>query len=266
MESVARSVSNNTKQLVEVNAKLQEQLNQGGVGGGATEAKQDDIIIQLAGIDISNGNIDNKISNGNDFTLSTAQQVLVYGEVTSGPGTGELHPIHITNSGDVEVEIADFVKGQDTSANSFPVVIASDQTAVNSKLVGEDYLGTNRNIMVDTAGKLIVQIDGARRNGSETIAIPDGTTGTSSEILMGTDKFIAFYGDTDNTINTNIFIEYSQDGVNWFRGAGDNAKVIVVASSGNFYDEEHVTPPRVRIARPNTSGANETLQLYYTLL
>ncbi len=42
MESVARSVSNNTKQLVEVNAKLQEQLNQGGTTGGATEAKQDD--------------------------------------------------------------------------------------------------------------------------------------------------------------------------------------------------------------------------------
>jgi hypothetical protein len=266
MESVARSVSNNTKQLIEVNAKLQEQLNQGGVGGGATEAKQDDIIAELAGVNFSTGNIDNKITTGNDTTLSSCQQVLIYGEVTSGPGTGELHPIHITNSGDVEVEIADFVKGQDTSANSFPVVIASDQTAVNSKVIGEDYLGTNRNIMVDTTGRLMVQVDAMRENGSETLNIPDGTTGTSSEIQMGSHTRIAFYGDTDNTTNTNIFIEYSQDGVNWFRGAGDNAKVIVVASSGNYYDEEIITPPRVRLSRPNTSGAAETLQLYYTRL
>jgi hypothetical protein len=41
-------------------------------------------------------------------------------------GTNAAKPIHITNNGDVEVEIADFVKGQDTSANSFPVVLASD--------------------------------------------------------------------------------------------------------------------------------------------
>lgn len=39
-------------------------------------------------------------------------------------------PIHITANGDVEVEIADFVKGQATMASSFPVVIASNQGAV----------------------------------------------------------------------------------------------------------------------------------------
>lgn len=319
MESVARSVSNNTKQLIEVNAKLQD-LNTSS-GGNATEAKQDDIISELQDIysetvpiNAQTSSIDSKISNGNDFTLSTAQQVLVYGEVTSGPGSGELHPIHITNSGDVEVEIADFVKGATTSADSFPVTlstdgtyatsakqdlhtieleaintgvgsiddkvilgqqtsansvavtIASDQTAVNSKVIGEDYLGTNRNIMVDTTGRLMVQVDAMRENGSETLNIPDATTGTSSEIQMGSHTRIAFYGDTDNTTNTNIFIEYSQDGVNWFRGAGDNAKVIIVASTGNFYDEEIITPPRVRISRPNTSGSAETLQLYYTRL
>ena len=74
--------------------------------------------------------INNKITSGAETTLTAAQQVLCYGEVTSGPGTGELHPIHITQSGDVEVEIADFVKGQDTMVASFPVVIASDQSAL----------------------------------------------------------------------------------------------------------------------------------------
>jgi hypothetical protein len=137
---------------------------------------------------------------------------------------------------------------------------------LNTKLIGEDNSAVDRNIRCDTNGRLIVQVDGARQNGSETLTIADGDTGTSSEILMGTHKFIAFYGDTDNTTNTNIFIEYSQDGTNWYRGAGDNAKIIIVGSTGNFYDEEHITPPRVRLSRPNTSGASETLQLKYTLL
>lgn len=61
--------------------------------GSATEAKQDDMISELAGINFSNGNIDNKITTGSDFTLSQAQQVLTYGEVTSGAGAGELHQI-----------------------------------------------------------------------------------------------------------------------------------------------------------------------------
>ena len=241
--------------------------------GSATEAKQDDIIAELVDIkddtvpiNAQTASIDSKITSGADTTLSQAQQVLIYGEVTSGPGTGELHPIHITNAGDVEVEIADFVKGQDVMAQSFPVVIASDQSNVNTKIIGEDYLGNPLNVKVDTNGKLIVQVDGVRQSGSETLTIPDGTTGISSEIMMGTHKYIAFYGDTDNTTNTNIFIEYSQDGTNWYRGAGDNAKIIIVGATGNFYDEEHITPPRVRLSRPNTSGASETLELKYTLL
>jgi len=70
--------------------------------------------------------IDGKIKNGNDASLSTAQQVLTYGRTN----TGDLHPLHITNNGDVEVEIADFVKGQATMAASFPVVLSSDQSSL----------------------------------------------------------------------------------------------------------------------------------------
>ncbi len=274
MESVARSVSNNTKQLIEVNSKLKDLNNN--TEGNATEAKQNLMITELEQINVGVGGIDDKITTGNDFTLSQAQQVLVYGEVTSGPQTGELHPIHITNSGDVEVEIADFVKGTQDSANSFPITIASDQisfgdgstqtTLPRNTMYGCFNNTDLRSLKVDSTGRMLTQVDAIRSSGSETLNIPDGTTGTSSEIQMGNSKFIAFYGDTDNTTNTNIFIEYSQDGVNWFRGAGDNAKIIIVSASGNFFDEEHVTPPRIRISRPNTSGSAETLQLYYTQL
>ncbi len=107
--------------------------------GLATETKQDtmitdlgDILNETIPINAQTFSIDSKITSGNDFTLTEAQQVLVYGEVQSGPGTGELHPIHITNAGDVEVEIADFKKGQELMADSFPVVIASDQSTINT--------------------------------------------------------------------------------------------------------------------------------------
>lgn len=248
-------------------------ISESSLTGGATEAKQDVMIsdlgnikTELFAINTSCGSIDDKITVGNDFTLSQAQQVLVYGEVTSGPQAGELHPIHITNSGDVEVEIADFVKGQEPMSSSFPVVISNDQSTLNTKLIGEDYAAVERNIRCDTNGKLIVQVDGVRQSGYEMVVVPNGATQYSTPIPMSSHKYIAFYGDTNNTTNTNIFIEYSQDQVNWFRGAGDNAKIIIVAASGNFYDEEHVTPPFVRIARPNSSGSLETLNLYYTKL
>ena len=276
---------------IQRNLNLVTQAEADGVGL-ATEAKQDTQIteLQIIAADTTNTaantfSIDSKITTGNDLTLTEAQQVLVYGEVTSGPGAGELHPIHITNNGDVEVEIADYPRGQQTSVDSFPVVISSDQSTISVDVSGfsfgdgSDQLELPRNtaygcynntdlrsIKVDGTGRVLTQVDAVRTSGSETIVIPDGTTGTTSAILMGNHKFIAFYGDTDNSSNTNIFIEYSQDGVNWFRGAGDNAKIIIVSATGNFYDEEHVTPPRVRLSRPNTSGAVENFTLYYTQL
>jgi hypothetical protein len=234
--------------------------------GSATEAKQDDMIVELEAINTGVGSIDDKITKGDSGTITGGtgglQSVLLYGR----DNTTDLHPIRITPQGDIDVEIADFVKGQDVMAQSLPVVIASDQSNVNTNLIAEDNSAVKRNVRCDGNGKLIVQIDGVRSSSSETIVIPDGTTGTSSEIMMGTFTRIAFYGDTDNTTNTNIFIEYSQDGTNWYRGAGDNAKIIIVGATGNFYDEEHITPPRVRLSRPNTSGASETLELKYTLL
>ena len=240
-------------------------VSESSLTGGATEAKQDDIITDLNSIDTELSTINSKITKGNDFTLTEAQQVLVYGEVTSGPGTGELHPIHITNSGDVEVEIADMVKGQNTMNQSFPVVIASDQSTINSKLIA-NYNSSDIEVKADMSGRLCVQVDAMRASSSETFTVADGTTGYSNSISMGTHKYIAFYGDTDNTTNTNIFIEYSQDNVNFYRGAGDNAKIIIVSASGNFYDEEHVTPPFIRLARPNSSGSLETIDLKYTRL
>ncbi len=227
MESVARSVSNNTKQLIEVNSKLKDLNNN--TEGNATEAKQDLMITELEAINTGVGSIDDKTILGSQLSANSLAVTIASDQISYGDG--------------------------------------SDQTALPRNTAYGCYNNTTlKALKTDFNGRMLTQVDAVRNNGSQTLNIPDATTGTSSSISMANYKFIAFYGDTDNTTNTNIFIEYSQDEINWYRGAGDNAKIIIVSASGNFYDEEHITPPYVRLSRPNTSGSAETLELYYTRL
>ena len=66
-------------------------------------------------------------------------------------GTNSAKPIHITNNGDVEVEIADFVKGQATMSGSFPITIASDQSNLNIKINSVSQSGTYQNLQAGTS-------------------------------------------------------------------------------------------------------------------
>ena len=65
----------------------------GGGGGDATAANQTLQLAQETTIANNTTSIDSKITIGSDTTLAFAQQVLIYGEVTSGAGAGELHPL-----------------------------------------------------------------------------------------------------------------------------------------------------------------------------
>ena len=208
-----------------------------GAGNPATEDKQDDIITELK-------SIDGKMSQGNDFTLSEAQQVLVYGEVTSGPGTGELHPIHITNSGDIEVEIADFKKGQEAMADSFPVVISSDQSPLT---VSETFLRVT--------------------NGSTT-TIPASSNAVAITINMSpggdpTYRKVAFFGETDNVNDFEIAVEFSNDNSNWYPG-GYNESIQLTTdpndpSRQNFYKMIECVPQWCRLRKYNSTTISETL-------
>jgi sorbitol-specific phosphotransferase system component IIA len=62
-------------------------------------------------------------------------------------GTNTAKPIHITSNGDVEVEIADFVKGQAASSASFPVVLANDQSEITAHPLTVNNLGSQANII-----------------------------------------------------------------------------------------------------------------------
>ncbi len=92
-------------------------------------------------------------------------------------GTNAAKPIHITNNGDVEVEIADFVKGQALSASSFPVVLASDQSTLNTQIS-------------DVVNK------GSENNIENNVTINAGATGTGSADVSEIRNAFIIYEDT----------------------------------------------------------------------
>ena len=214
--------------------------------GLATEAQQ---VLQLNQETVTATNtssINNKITNGNDFTLTTAQQCLVYGEVTSGPGTGELHPIHITNSGDVEVEIADFVKSQATMANSFPVVIASDQSTLT---FSETFLRSTQNLDFTVAA---------------------GSNNTSAGISMSpggnpTFRKVAIFGETDNVTDLEMYIQFSNDNSNWYTAGYSESIQLAIdpldPTKQTFYKVVDSPPQWVRLLKLNSTASLETLSV-----
>ena len=134
-----------------------------------------------------------KISKGEDTTITGGtgglQQVLLYGR----DNTGDLHPIKSTPQGDIDVEIADFVKGQDVMADSFPVVIASDQTSLNVQ--------TSRALAQTT---------------TDTLAPTAGSTAVTTGVdLDGTNGCVTFFGVSSN-LSDPIEVEFSDDNVTYY--------------------------------------------------
>ena len=112
-------------------------------------------------------------------------------------GTNSAKPIHITNNGDVEVEIADFVKGQTTSALSFPVVISSDQSVLDTKPKEVQNLGSFENV-------------------ANNITLNAGSS-TSAIDISNYRRGNLFYTDTSNLSFDNVNLLVSCDGTNFFK-------------------------------------------------
>ena len=92
----------------------------------AIEVLQTAANVDLAAIEVLQTTIAGSHYTDNQSFGGSDTGVLVMGR----DGSNLAQPIHITNNGDVEVEIADFVKGQAAMASSFPVVLASNQAAI----------------------------------------------------------------------------------------------------------------------------------------
>ncbi len=129
------------------------------------------------------------------------------GDAIAGVDTGILimgrdnsnnaHPVHITQNGDVEVEIADMVKGQALMASSFPVVISSDQSVLETKAKEVENLGSFENV----ANNITLNI------GSSTTAIS----------IANYRKGNLFYSDTSTTSSDGLSLLVSPDGTNFFK-------------------------------------------------
>ena len=216
--------------------------------GGAWAQLQTDMASNLKTTNLN-------ITKGNDATLVSAQQV---GSYAMNESTGIFQPLSAHHSNkSLKTTDANITKGSDATLVSAQQVLS----------YGIDAAGVLRPIKVGDTGRLIVEVDGIRSSGKQLAwTIGSNVESTSTVIDMGTHTRIAFYGDTDNTTNTLFRFEYSQDGTTWFQGSEDNAKVVIVAANGNFYDEEIVTPPQVRLWRKNTTVATENINLYWTQL
>ena len=208
--------------------------------GLATEAT-------LAIVAADTGSIDTKITSGSDFTLAEAQQVLVYGEVTSGPGTGELHPIHITNSGDIEVEIADFKKGQELMVDSFPVVIASDQSVLDtSDLAAQASLSS-----IDT--KLTVGDDDTLVEALQTVVYGRKDASPSGLRALKSDDQGRLMVDID-TDGVGLGTEATLADLNTKVTQGED-DTLVVAQQNLIYGRKDDAPTGLRAMKVNDNGA-----------
>jgi len=163
----------------------------------------------LAGQAINVSSIDGKISQGYDAQIASggvgAQQTLCYGRDASG----NLDALLTDASGHLEVVVDDFVKGQALMAASFPVVIASDQSAIS----------------VSSAG-------GNTTNVNDVLAPGAGGTATSTAVDMDGFTNLSFFGSTTNT-SDQIVVQVSHNNSTWVENT--EAYINLSATGGEFF-------------------------------
>ena len=213
--------------------------------GSSTSANQSLQLAQETVTATNSSSIDNKISQGSDVTLTNAQQVLCYGRDSGGT----LDALLTDASGHLEVVVDDFVKGQDTMANSFPVVIASDQSSVatsstqlpaslgqkansgsistcRSTTAGAYDLsarttiataGTSTKLLCDSDGKLSVTTvppdEVTISQIGQTVINPASFTSTAVD-MRGYER-ISFFGNSTNTADE-IYVLVSADDITYY--------------------------------------------------
>jgi hypothetical protein len=155
----------------------------------ATATKQDAQTAQLSTIASDTTSLDGKITQGSDTTLTNAQQVLCYGRDNGGT----LDALKTDAQGHLEVVVDDFVKGQAVMASSFPVVVASDQSTLNTQIS-------------DVVNK------GSENNIENNVTINAGATGTGSADVSEIRNAFIIYEDTATSSFDGVDILVSGNG------------------------------------------------------
>ena len=177
--------------------------------GAATDAVLQSADSYLGTIATDTFNLDSKTTQGYDAQIASGgnglQQNLVYGRDASG----NLDALLTDASGHLEVVVDDFVKGQATMANSFPVVIASNQSAIS----------------VSSAG-------GNTTNVNDVLAPGAGGTATSTAVDMDGFTNLSFFGSSTNT-SDQILVQVSHNNSTWVENT--EAYVSFSPSGGEFF-------------------------------
>jgi len=225
--------------------------------------------------------LNSKITQGNDLTLTEAQQVLVYGEVTAGAGAGELHPLHISQSGDLQVEISGLEStGQAIMDDSLPVVIAADQTTLSTSDVnitsGSDgFLGTAqqtalyawsgtqfRRLETDltgaTSGLAVRYLKRSPVTTSQTIAAPANGTATFTAADMSGHSRLSFYGNSTNSSDP-LEVWVSDDNVTYYKDATYLPQIDFITGDFAFSIDASSAMEYVQIRQTDTSTTAFTI-------
>ena len=127
---------------------------------------------------------------GTHYADGDAVAIADKGQLIMGKdNSGNAHPLQCTANGDLDVEIADFVKGQATMASSFPVTIASNQSALD--VSDASALSALNGIGTDVAAS---KPDFSQSTLHTSSSITAG--GNTSEIDMDGYKHLTIYGSS----------------------------------------------------------------------
>jgi len=176
-----------------------------GGGGGTTNV---DIVADSVGLATQTtlSALNTKVTQGYDAQVASGGSGLVQNLVYGRDATGNLDALLTDASGHLEVVVDDFVKGQALMAASFPVVISSDQSAVE---------GTKPDAT----------------NTIDTLAPTSGSTAVTTAVdLNGSNGNFTAFGNTSNLTDP-LELEFSADNVTYYR-SGDF--FVNVLGSGDY--------------------------------
>ena len=166
--------------------------------------------------------------------------------------------------------------GQTTKSGSLSVTVASDETVSVSDSTSQSTLST-------ISGKLPSTLGQTTKSGSLSVTLASDSKTYSSATLwaaqsISTDQFaettaitmtthskLQIYGSTNNTTDTTIYLELSDDNSLYYRYT---EKVIMVdTSNGNFGATfTDICVPYVKVYKANASGSSEEITLKYTIM
>lgn len=170
---------------------------------------------------------------GTQYVAGTTGMATGTGTLQIGNYAGSAKPIQVSSSGNQFVELADFQKGQVNMANSFPVVISSDQSRLPTNSSQDEVVITQ-----------------------SAVGVTNGNTFNSTAVDLRGYKRISFFGNTSNSTDP-IYVLFSADDTTYYR----SGEIIVQDfNTGDYSYNNEVGARYLKLQQGTTqSGAGFTI-------